>query len=155
MVTQDLVDENQKTTVSDNEVIKETPETIAENLTEEKTIETVAENSAPAPAPAPAPAGSVSFKPLNWLVEKGDSAYTLQLLATSEKKGLISHIDKNGIKGNMIILETRRNGADWYSLLYGAYKSRNEAIKARDALPQSYKASKAWARSVKSIKPSN
>ncbi|MEJ2214223.1 MAG: SPOR domain-containing protein, partial [Gammaproteobacteria bacterium] len=81
-------------------------------------------------------------------------AYTVQLLATSEKKGLIGHIDKNGIKGEMIVFETQRNGKKWYALLYGVYPSREQAIKARDSLPKSYKASNAWVRSVISIKSS-
>lgn len=94
------------------------------------------------------------FRTLKWLIEQKKNTYTLQLTAAGDKKGIDRFIKKHNLSGDMVVLVTRRDNKPWYSLLYGAYPSRNDAVAASKKLPKSYKSSSAWARSITSVKQS-
>lgn len=106
------------------------------------------------PAKAVATTNNPGFKTIDWLYAQGDSAYTLQLLAVSDRSGIERFVKKHNLNGDIVILQTLRNGKAWYSLLFGAYSSRDEAVKEAKRLPKSYKSSSAWPRSVESVKQS-
>jgi DamX protein len=94
----------------------------------------------------------VIFKSVDWIVNQADKSYTLQLLAVSEEKGIKRFLQLHKIHGNLVVMETKRNGKPWFALLYGAYISRDEALRARNSLPATYKSSGAWPRSILSIR---
>ena len=113
------------------------------------------------PDPKPQPVKEITMKPsdgyrtVEWLMQNQDTHYTLQLVAVSSEKAIRDYVKSHKIQGDLVILETQRNGKPWFSLLLGNYKNKNEAISARDKLPESYKAAKAWPRSIGSIRKQN
>ena len=88
------------------------------------------------------------------LVAAAKGSYTLQLLAVSEKEGLIKFINRHKIQDETYILETDRKGKPWFALLYGVYPTKEAAVVARSKLPKSYKSSSAWPRPVEPIQKS-
>ena len=108
----------------------------------------IVESEAPAPLEELLP----GFKSVAWLLEHPDSHYTLQLLAVSERQSITKFVKKHKLSGDLVLLESEKNGKNLYSLLFGQYSSRDSAVKARQKLPKSYKASTAWPRSVGSVR---
>jgi len=94
----------------------------------------------------------MDVKSVAWLINQADKSYTLQLLAVSEEKGIKRFLQLHKIRGDLVVMETKRNGKPWFALLYGAYISRDEALRARKSLPATYKSSGAWPRSILSIR---
>ncbi len=115
------------------------------------------QSEAPAPAPAPVkqekePSGAAGYKSQKWLMGHKDTEYTLQLIAVSSQKGIMEFVEKHGLKGDMVILETVRDKKPWFSLLYGVYKNRDLALKGQKSLPSSLKSLQVWPRSLGSIR---
>lgn len=73
------------------------------------------------------------------------------MLGSRREAAIRQFIKAQGLKGQMAILRTQRQGQDWYVLLYGDYPSRAAANAAVAQLPAAVRAGKPWPRSFASV----
>jgi|GEM_PF-736694 len=86
-----------------------------------------------------------------WLWSQDPSAYTLQLLATHQQANIARFIRAHHLEGKAVYFHSRRDGQDWYSLVYGVYPDRAHAAAAIKQLPADLQRAKPWARSFASV----
>jgi septal ring-binding cell division protein DamX/type II secretory pathway predicted ATPase ExeA len=103
------------------------------------------------PAVEPKPKDEYS-KAMEWVRSQPPQFYTLQLIAVENIKSLQRFIKANTLQGQVYTLKTQRNGAPWYTLLWGAFTNRDEAMQAQSKLPPAVRKGGVWARSFASLK---
>ena len=79
------------------------------------------------------------------------SNYTLQLSSASRSDSLQAFAKSNRLT-NYKIYKTIRNGQPWYVLIYGNYRSVNEAKHAIATLPAAVQEKKTWVRKFQQVK---
>ena len=77
--------------------------------------------------------------------------YTLQLLGTSQRKGIEQYIQVHNLQGKAYYFKTTRQGKPWYILIYGSYKTRDLAQKQMHKLSNTLKDLKPWPREINTI----
>ncbi len=77
--------------------------------------------------------------------------YTIQLLASNHINELSTFSRNHNLDNNAFIYHTFYLGKDWYVLVYGVYRTEQEALKALPTLPVASQHSKPWVRSIASI----
>lgn len=77
--------------------------------------------------------------------------YTLQLLAAKSRKNLAQFLSEHTGLGELWVVRTERDGADWYVVLYGDYAGWKESQAGIAALPEDVKAISPWARRVSEV----
>lgn len=77
--------------------------------------------------------------------------YTLQLIGVSNEQKLTEFIKTNRLKGKVMYVHTYRNGKDWYTLIYGDYKTSQAAQAAIQKLPQTVQDQDPWPRTIASV----
>ncbi len=77
--------------------------------------------------------------------------YSIQVLGAGSKKTIENFIAGYSGTGDLYYFRTRRNGKDWYSVLYGVYADRASAIEATGQLPDEIKKHSPWARKMADI----
>ena len=85
----------------------------------------------------------------NWIKKQAKNNFTLQLLGSHQKNTLAAYLKKFNLKNTAAIFKSKRNGFDWYTLIYGHYPTKAQAQLAEKALPDGM--SKPWVRSFSSI----
>ena len=88
----------------------------------------------------------------NWIKQQNKKYFTLQLLGTHNKSTLPAYIKKFALKSDAAVFKTKRNGKDWFTLIYGSHPTKSAAQAAAKQLPQGV--TKPWIRSFASILPS-
>ena len=88
----------------------------------------------------------------NWIKQQNKNHFTLQLLGTHQKSALPNYIKKFALKNDAAMFKTKRNGKDWFTLIYGHYPTKSAAQTAAKQLPKGV--NKPWIRSFASILPS-
>lgn len=88
----------------------------------------------------------------NWIKQQNKNHFTLQLLGTHQKSTLPSYLKKFALKNDAAVFKTKRNGKDWFTLIYGFYPTKSAAQTAAKQLPKGV--TKPWIRSFASILPS-
>ena len=81
-----------------------------------------------------------------WLQSLPLKHYTLQLIAGQSRDNLERFVAKHSNLGELHIVRTQRDGADWYLVLYGDYSGWKASQEAIAALPDELKALGPWAR---------
>ena len=151
--TVDRPGEEEKTVLTP---VQEAPLTVIETVKTKTVEKSVVPAVPPVPSvpvsPPPAPVAKPVYRSVDWLYSHNDQAYTLQLLAVSDRTGIDRFVKQHKFSGDLVILTTVRDNRPMYALLYGAFVSRDQAIAAKKQLPESYKSSSAWPRSVDSLK---
>jgi len=87
----------------------------------------------------------------SWLLAQDAGRYTVQLTAGPEERGLIRYVREHGLSGDLAYFTSRRNGGDWFSLLYGNFANYTEAKQTLAALPGGIRDGGAWIRSLASV----
>ncbi|MEE8342887.1 MAG: SPOR domain-containing protein [Gammaproteobacteria bacterium] len=72
-----------------------------------------------------------------WILEQDPDGFTLQLLSVRKEAAAISYIKDHRLVGDSAYFEKSLIGTTWFSLLYGTYFSKEEALAAAEALPES------------------
>lgn len=105
------------------------------------------------------PAKTVTAKKQNnglfdqhWIRQQNKNYFTLQLLGTRQQNTLPTYLKKYSLKNDAASFRTKRNGKDWFTLIYGSYPTKTAAQAAVKQLPKG--TSKPWVRSFASILPS-
>ena len=84
------------------------------------------------------------------LSEKAGS-YTLQLIGVHESKAAEAFITRNNLGDQAKYFRTTMKGRDWYSVVYGVYRTRGEAEQAKKTLPSTLKIKDIWPRTLGSV----
>lgn len=108
-------------------------------------------------ATSTAPVSSALKKPLatdnaeSWLWSQDPRNYTLQLAAGTNKGAIESFITQYDLENKAVYFHRKRNGQDWYILLYGSFDGYSKAQKAISSLPSGVQKAKPWTRSFSAI----
>jgi DamX protein len=109
----------------------------------------------PPPAVTPVESGVApkSDQPRNeaWIRAQPGTHFTLQLLAAAKRDQRDKFLSQQEHPERFATFQTRRNGATWYALAYGNYKSRAEADAAVAKLPSELGRLKPWVRTFASV----
>lgn len=87
-----------------------------------------------------------------WITQQNKNYFTMQLLGTHQKYTLPAYLKKFSLNNDAAIFKTKRDGKDWFTLIYGFYPTKSAAQAAAKQLPKGV--SKPWIRSFASILPS-
>lgn len=79
--------------------------------------------------------------------------FTIQLIGLNNKKRVDRFIETHQISAKTQTVKTKRNGKDWYIVLYGEYTERETALEAIQTLPSALKALNPWPRRLSEISP--
>ncbi|CAK0767322.1 DamX protein [Gammaproteobacteria bacterium] len=101
------------------------------------------------PTSPPANKGSTNFPAEQWLRSQRANHYTLQLMSGNNETDLQEFLRRWELHGEIAIAHTRRQGRDWYSLLYGVYLDYRRAQEAAKQLPTGIP--KPWIRTMGSV----
>ena len=85
------------------------------------------------------------------LLATNPQSYTLQLVGVSYETALQKLMKEQPLGVNAKYFHTRRDGKDWYVLVYGVYATPQQAAAAKAHLPSSIQAMKPWVRRMASV----
>lgn len=80
--------------------------------------------------------------------------YTLQLMGSYNKSDVIALIDSNRLEGKATYYQTLHDGKPWYVLVYGLYKTSQEAHIAIKQLPKDLQQQKPWVNLISNVQAS-
>jgi len=84
-----------------------------------------------------------------WLFDRDPKHYTLQVLASRNGLAVANYYKDRGLEGRGHILAYRKDGQQWYGLVYGDYASHEAADAAAVTLAEQLKDdNKPWSRSM-------
>ncbi len=92
------------------------------------------------------PSGEGGLRDADWLLAQPGTQYTLQLLATRNRRALINFVKRHGLQDRAAYFVTQRQGAPWYTLVYGIYADRRTAVETAAALPTRVQLMGPWPR---------
>ena len=137
----------------------------AVSVTRSKPVASAQASAAPTLKPTPKPAVSTSStntslnpnpnpstdSPEDWVAAQNPNYYTLQLASSTNKALIDKYYSENDLAGKAGYYRSKREGEDWYSLIYGAYPTVQDAKDAIESLPADLKKWSPWVRNIKSI----
>lgn len=94
---------------------------------------------------------SLALGPEEWVASQEPAYYTLQLASSTNKQLIAKYYAENNLDGKAGYYRSKREGEEWYALVYGAYPSVQDAKDAIDTLPNDLKKWSPWVRNIKSI----
>lgn len=98
------------------------------------------------------PAGDAGgAQALAWMWDQDPRHYTLQLLGARSQASVRAYIRTHRLTGKVVYFKTQRDGRNWYSLVYGVYRDRQQALQASTRLPVNLRQSHPWPRSFAGI----
>jgi len=105
------------------------------------------------PAPVIAKTAAREVRREKWLLSQDTASYTIQIIGVSNEKSLLDFIEKNQLlKLNEIAYyESTFKGKPWYQLLYGIYPTKQDARLAANKLPENFRPSEPWIRSISAV----
>ena len=84
-----------------------------------------------------------------WVDSQDGRQYVLQLVGAEGLETIRRYIERTGLKkAELALVKTRRNGRDWYVLLYGLYPDKARARQAIQQLPDYAKGLGPWPRQL-------
>lgn len=92
-----------------------------------------------------------NIKGADWLSSQNSNSYTLQILGTHELINLQNFIKQYSHITELAMFKTTYRNKDWYVLVYGIYSTRTEAQAALTQMPEVFKNTKPWIRSIASV----
>lgn len=92
-----------------------------------------------------------SMGPQDWVAAQNPNYYTLQLASSTNVQLIEKYYSENDLVGKAGYYRSRREGEDWYALVFGAYPSVQDAKDAIENLPEDLKKWSPWVRNIRSI----
>jgi len=80
------------------------------------------------------------------IMKANSNYYTIQLIATQNEFNLNKYIKNKNMDKNFNYFRNDIKGESWYTLVYGTFKTKSEALNALRNLPQNLKLYKPWLR---------
>jgi len=93
----------------------------------------------------------ISLGPEEWVASQDPNYYTLQLASSTNQQLIEKYYNENNLDGRAGYYRSKREGEEWYALVYGAYPSVQDAKDAIETLPDDLKKWSPWVRNIKSI----
>jgi septal ring-binding cell division protein DamX len=81
-----------------------------------------------------------------WLWSQNPEHFTIQLLGSHNLDALRSFMQQHRLDKQTSFYRTRRDGQQWFVLLYGSYPDRNQAKAQIEKLPAAIRKTKPWPR---------
>jgi len=119
--------------------------------TQSKSSQAEQETSAPAGTGENQSDARSRYHTESWIAQMNKNAWTIQLLAYRDEKQVMDFIDRYSLHSNAAYFKESAANGVWYKLIYGSYKSKQEAEDARAKLSESLKQFGPWLRPVKSV----
>jgi DamX protein len=126
------------------------------NVPEQKTAEApvaTTRKTAPSKTAVARPIASLPawLRQQSWVMSQNPAHYSIQLAASSTTDVLLNLAANPALKDIRAMYRIKRNGADWYVLLHGTYKSKLQAIRASRKLPRLIQRNRPWVRKLADI----
>lgn len=86
-----------------------------------------------------------------WIKQNNLRHYTLQLIGVSSEQSAQTFIARHKKVTTLYFFKNKRNNGEWYSVIYGDFASKKEALDATKKMPASLTKIKPWVRSFESI----
>jgi len=86
-----------------------------------------------------------------WVKQNNGQRYTLQLIGVTTEQSAQTFIARHKQVKDLYYFKNKRNNGDWYSVIYGDFAGKKEAIEATKNMPLSLTKIKPWVRSFESI----
>lgn len=93
-------------------------------------------------------------KPPSWLLQQPEENWSLQILGAYKPETLLSFIHQHRLGKKVSFFRSRLGNKDWYVILYGQYKSKEQAKGAIPYLPGYIRQNNPWAKDMKSVQNS-
>ncbi len=103
----------------------------------------------PSPTNKAIATGEAGLYDAAWLMQQPPLHYTLQIAAFDKLEDLRVFARRHNQLQPLAFYQKRRNGRDWYPLLYGVYASLEASKQARNRLPAGIE--KPWLRRLRSV----
>ena len=100
---------------------------------------------------SPAPVSTPDRNDEAWLLQQRPARFTLQLVGVQDEQSARAFIRQHHLQGAATYFRTSRNGRPWFSVVYGVYANRGEAVAARSRLPRKLAKSGVWPRTLASV----
>ncbi|MFM1892075.1 MAG: hypothetical protein RLZ44_1152, partial [Pseudomonadota bacterium] len=99
----------------------------------------------PAAPPAPPQQAGSTLPGASWLRAQPAKHYTLQLVGARDPAALRRFVNTHGLQGDYAVVVRDLKGKPWYSLVYGSFADREQALRHKTSLDQGM-AKDAWPR---------
>ena len=86
-----------------------------------------------------------------WVKQTNGQHYALQLIGVSSEQSAQTFIARHKKVKNLYYVKNKRNNGEWYSVIYGDFANKKEALDATRKMPASLTKIKPWVRSFESI----
>lgn len=96
-------------------------------------------------APAPVPPGLRSNQ---WIATLDPERFTLQLMSQTSEPRAVGFIRDRQLESHAAYFVWQKDGATWYSIVYGVYDSFEQASAAGESLPPAIADVKPWIRRI-------
>ncbi|MDH5425831.1 MAG: AAA family ATPase [Gammaproteobacteria bacterium] len=87
----------------------------------------------------------------SWLLKQPGKLWSLQILAGYEAETLLSYIQQHQLGDRVAYFRSHLGTKDWHVILYGQYKSKEEAKSVIPYLPAYIQQNKPWPKDLKSV----
>lgn len=85
------------------------------------------------------------------LLSWGSDDYTLQLLGAHSEQSVVSYMERQPNRSQLLRFQSERQGKPWYVVVVGRYESSAEARGAVDQLPEAQREAGPWPRPMQEI----
>ena len=89
-----------------------------------------------------------------WLLQQNPKNFTLQIASSANKDNLESYIKKHNLQNQAAYFRRTLDSKDWYSLVYGNYSNRTDALSAAEKLKAELEISDIWIRQFNDVQAS-
>jgi energy-coupling factor transporter ATP-binding protein EcfA2 len=87
----------------------------------------------------------------SWILAQNPSHYTIQILGVRDEKAVLKFVGKHRLWNQAAYFQSDYKGKNWFSLLYGLYPTRKEALSAKEKLPEEIRKLSPWIRKMSSV----
>jgi septal ring-binding cell division protein DamX/type II secretory pathway predicted ATPase ExeA len=87
----------------------------------------------------------------DWLLKQPANNWSLQILAGHEAETLLSYMRQHKLGEKVAYFRTRLGNKDWHVILYGQYKSKEQAKSVIPYLPKYIQQNNPWPKDLKSV----
>ncbi len=86
-----------------------------------------------------------------WVLQQHGSDYTFQLMGSWEQQEVYDFVNKYALTGDIAMIESMRNGRNWYALIYGVFATKDAALAASKQWPAPLNTLPSWLRRFDSV----
>ena len=109
------------------------------------------EAKAAAKADVSFPPTGAGIKDTAWVWSQDPGRYTIQLAAAESEQAIEAAMRRIALPGELVVVQTLREGKPWYALIYGSFASKASARGTIDRLPEPLRQVGPWPRSFGSL----